>query len=79
MNKKELNGIKKSSEKNSWGGAREGAGRKSIYSEPMQDFHLLYPKSLVVKLQRVADANGISLAQQIRNFCEQGLGVAKKS
>jgi len=52
------------------GGARNGAGRKPLYSEPMTEVSVRLPRHYVAALQRFGDGN---LAAGIRQLVERYL------
>jgi len=52
------------------GGARNGAGRKPLYSEPMQNTTVLLPRQYIRALQRLGKGN---LSAGIRQLVERYL------
>jgi len=52
------------------GGARNGAGRKPLYSEPMDRATVLLPRHHIAALRRLGDGN---LAAGIRQLVERHL------
>lgn len=48
---------------NTWGGAREGAGRPAIYAGKMERVTMRLPQRLLAKLDRTAAARGLTRSQ----------------
>jgi len=57
----------------SHGGARNGAGRKPLYSEPMQKTTVLLPRHYIAALKRIGNGN---LAAGIRRLVQLS-GIAR--
>ena len=59
--------------KRSHGGARNGAGRKPLYSEPMEKTTVLLPRHYIAALKRIGNGN---LAAGIRRVVQLS-GIAR--
>lgn len=55
------------------GGAREGAGRKTLDGEPRMKISVTLPVSLVSGLRHRADVSGVSVSQLITELIKKGL------
>ncbi len=57
--------------KRNWGGARAGAGRKSISKGPLVTIGLTVEAATKEKMQRLAKAEGISMSEFVNRLVKE--------